>query len=349
MTAEHSPFLLSRRQFAAAAMGAGLLASPFRSALAQTPADWDATVAAAKKEGKLLVYNGSNFPVVKRIAASVQKQYGITVDVLDGRATEIRERIRVEQATNRPAASLTYTGYTTMFLQKQEGAFQPHGDLPNAGKVDKNLAGDGTILLGSVGLFIMMYNTNLVKPDEAPKSWADLLDPKWQGKMLSDDYRAAGAGAVWFEATYNKFGREFHEKMARQKPVFSRNFPDSERRVARGEYAIYLPFNVSEFITLRGLPIKAVVPEEGAAYVPFGSAMLKDAPHPNAARVFLNHLLAEEGQTMLASEGFRPAVPGFEDKAPPEVAPLVQGNLLGTTTPGRLDEMLKLAIEIYGK
>jgi iron(III) transport system substrate-binding protein len=192
-----------------------------------------------------------------------------------------------------------------------------------------------------------MYNTSLVKGDDVPKSWHDLTKPQWQGKILSDDYRAAGAGNVWFEATYNAFGREFHEKMARQKPVFSRNFPDSERRVARGEYPIYLPFNVSEYASLQGLPIKALVPAEGAAYVPMGAAILKDAPQPNAARVYLNFLLSDRGQSILAAEGFRPAKPGFEKNAPSEVAPLLAGKLLGTTTPGRLDETTKIATEIY--
>ena len=277
----------------------------------------------------------------------MQKTYGITVDVLDGRATEIRERIRIEQSTNRTVASLSYSGYTTLFTQSQEGAFKDPGNLPNAKGVAPDLAPKNGIVLGSVGLFILMYNTNLVKGDDAPKSWQDLTDPKWQGKILADDFRAAGAGNVWFEATYNAFGRAFHEKMALQKPVFSRNFPESERRVARGEYPIYLPFNVSEYASLRGLPIKAIVPAEGAPYVPFGSAMLRDAPHPNAARVFLNFLLGEIGQTLLAAEGFRPAVAGYELKAPSEVAPLLAGKLLGTTTPGRLDETTKLATEIY--
>jgi iron(III) transport system substrate-binding protein len=308
--------------------------------------DWDAVVAAAKKEGKLLIYNGTNFPVVRKIATEMQKTYGINVDVLDGRATEIRERIRIEQSTGRTVASLSYSGYTTLFTQAQEGAFQDHGPLPNAKGVAPELASKGQIVLGSVGLFILMYNTNLVK-DDAPKSWQDVTDPKWQGKILADDFRAAGAGNVWFEATYNTFGRAFHEKVALQKPVFSRNFPESERRVARGEYPLYMPFNVSEYASLRGLPIKAIVPAEGAPYVPFGSAMLKDAPHPNAARVFLNFLLGETGQTLLASEGFRPAVSGYETKAPPEVAPLLAGKLLGTTTPGRLDETTKIATELY--
>lgn len=331
-------------QFIGAVVAALVLAS--NGASAQS-ADWNATVEAAKKEGKLLIYNGTNFPIVRKIAEQVQQQYGISVDVLDGRATEIRERIRVEQSTNRTVASLSYSGFTTLFTQMGEGVFQPHGTLPNAKGMMAELPSNGTIALGSVGLFIVMYNTNLVKPGEAPKSWRDLTDPRWQGKILSDDYRAAGAGNVWFEATLNAFGRQFHEKMAAQKPVFSRNFPESERRVARGEYPLYIPFNVSEYISLRGLPIKATVPSEGAPYVPFGGAILRDAPHPNAARVFLNFMLSDQAQAMLAAEGFRPAKPGFDSKAPPEVAPLIGGKLLGTTTPGRLDEMTKLASEIY--
>jgi iron(III) transport system substrate-binding protein len=329
------------------AVGLALVGIAFAtlSASAQT-GNWDSIVAAAKREGKLLIYNGTNFPIVRKIAAEMQKETGIAIDVLDGRATEIRERIRVEQSTNRTVASLSYSGFTTLITQTGEGVFQEHGPLPNAQGVIPALVSKGHVLLGSVGMFILMYNTNIVK-DDAPKSWADLTDPKWQGKILSDDFRAAGAGNVWFEATLNAFGRGFHEKIAAQKPVFSRNFPESERRVARGEYPLYLPFNVSEYISLRGLPIKAIVPSEGAAYVPFGAAILKDAPHPNAARVFLNFLLSEIGQTMLAAEGFRPAKAGFEAKAPPEVAPLVAGKLLGTTTPGRLDEMTKLATEIY--
>jgi iron(III) transport system substrate-binding protein len=95
------------------------------------------------------------------------------------------------------------------------------------------------------------------------------------------------------------------------------------------------------------LPIKAIVPGEGAPYVPLGASILRDAPHPNAARVYLNFLLSETGQSMLAAEGFKPVIAGFESKAPPDVAPLLAAKLLGTTTPGKLDETTKLATEIY--
>jgi len=145
--------------------------------------DWDKVVAEAKKEGKVVVYNGTNFKVVRKLGDAFQKEYGIPVEVLDGRASEIRERIRVEQSTNRTVASLSYSGLTTLFTQTGEGAFQEHGPLPNAQGVIPELASKGHVLLGSVGMFLLMYNTTLVKPEEVPKSWRDLTDPRSSGRQ----------------------------------------------------------------------------------------------------------------------------------------------------------------------
>jgi iron(III) transport system substrate-binding protein len=117
--------------------------------------------------------------------------------------------------------------------------------------------------------------------------------------------------------------------------------------VARGEYPLDLPFNVSEYPSLQGLPIKAIVPEEGAAYVPFGTGLLVDAPHPNAGKLFMNYLLSQQAQIMQAANGYRPAAAGLEGKYPDAVKPLLTGKLLGTTTPGRLGETTKIAEGIY--
>jgi iron(III) transport system substrate-binding protein len=334
--------------FLRAARRVGMLLGLGFAALAAVPAqaqdgNWDAVITAAKKEGKLLVYNGTNFPIVKRIADKFTAEFGIQTEVLSARTTEIRERMRVEQATGRTVASVAYNGFTTLFVQMEEGVFQPHGTLPNGKSVAEPLKLNGTMLPIVIGNFVLMYNTNLVKGDDVPKSWQDITHPKWQGKILADDFRAAGAGNVWFEATLNAFGKEFHEKVAAQKPVFSRNFPDSERRVARGEYPLYMPFNVSEYPTLQGLPVKAIVPAEGAAYVAFGAGLLRDAPQPNAGKLFMNYMLSQDAQIMQASEGYRPAAAGLEGKYPDEVKPLLMGKLLGTTTPGRLTETTKLA------
>ena len=118
----------------------------------------------------------------------------------------------------------------------------------------------GQLVFGSVGLYALLYNTNLVKGDDIPKSWKDITDPKWQGKILSDDLRAAGAGNVFFEATLNAFGREFHyEKPGRQQTGHSAaTFPKASVASRAANTSLYIPFNVSEYTSLRGLPIKAV-------------------------------------------------------------------------------------------
>jgi iron(III) transport system substrate-binding protein len=319
---------------------------PLSPSLAQSqPQPWPAVTSAAQREGRLTVYNGTGFRIVRLLADQFQRDYGIAVDVLDGRASEIRERIRAEQAAGRAIGDLAYSGSTSIALQAAEGAFAPFGELPNAGKISAPLKATETFLPVSAGYFAILVNTKDVTAAEAPKGWRDLTEPKWQGKILSDDPRALGAGEVGFEVTYEAFGREYHEAMAKQKPVFSRDFAQSNQRVARGEYPLYLPFNVSEFQRIRGLPIRVVVPSEGVPYVALGPAVLKNAPHPNAARMFMNFMLERDAQALIASEGFRPAVAGTP--IPADLAPIIAAKALGTTTPGKTQTFLDLAAEIY--
>ncbi len=278
--------------------------------------DWDAVVTAAKQEGKLLIYNGTNFPVVRKIAAEMQKTYGITVDVLDGRATEIRERIRIEQSTNRTVASLSYSGFTTLFTQSQEGAFRITGCCRMRRASAPELASKGQIALGSVGLFILMYNTSLVK-DDAPKSWQDVTDPGGREKSWLTIFAQPVLATSGLKPPTTR-SAEPSTKRWRCKSRYSAATFRRASGVSRAANIHSTCHSTSPNTpALRGLPIKAIVPAEGAPYVPFGSAMLRDAPHPNAARVFLNFLLSETGQTLLAAEGFRPAVSGYESKAPP--------------------------------
>ncbi len=307
--------------------------------------DWDKVAAEAKKEGKVVIYNGTNFKIVRKLGDLFQKAYGISVEVLDGRATEIRERIRTEQAAGRFIGDVNYTGRTTAAMQAAEGHFQPHGDLPLAKTIADPFEVNGTFLPSSAGNFALLINTNLVK--EPIRSWKDLEDPKWAGKVLSDDPRALGGGQVWFEVTYRTFGRSFHEKIAAHKPVISRVYAESNRRIARGEFPIYLPFNASEYQSLKGLPIKVIIPEEGIPFVAFGTTLLKGAPRPNAGRLFMNFILDPAQQLVIALEGFRPAAKDMGPRIPEELRPLTLAKPMGTTEPGKTQGYLDLAKEIY--
>jgi iron(III) transport system substrate-binding protein len=312
---------------------------------ASAQSDWDKVIAEAKTEGKLVIYNGSNFRVVRKLGDLFQKEHGIAVEVLDGRASEIRERIRTEQAAGRAIGDLIYSGATSIALQASEGAFKPHGGVPLAASLAEPFTDNGTFLPASAGNFVLLINTNLVKQDI--RSWRELEDPKWAGKLLSDDPRALGAGEVWFEVTYRTLGRDFHEKIAAHKPVISRVFAESSRRIARGEFPVYFPFNASEYQSLKGLPVKVIIPEEGVPFVPFGSALIKDAPHPNAARLFLNFMLDPSRQLVFATEGFRPAVKDMGPRIPEDIRAFTLPKLMGTTEPGKTQGYLDLAKEIY--
>jgi iron(III) transport system substrate-binding protein len=327
----------------------GLLAAApvVRSAAAQGD-DWTKVVDAAKKEGKLLVYTASiGSPFHKKVIEAFEAKYGIKVDLLEARASEVRERVRVEQAAGRFLGDLHHNGSTTTWLMTRDGNFQPRGDVPNISNIESPYAATDTAIPAEVISYGLLVNKTMVKPADEPKSWNDILDPKWANKILSDDYRALGGGAVFFPVMLRTFGREFHDKLAAQKPSFSRDIQNSERRVARGEFPLYLPFNLQDLNTLKGLPVKAIVPAEGRPYVRFDISTLKNAPRPNAARLFMNHYLEPESQLVFANAGYNPVIRGVVEKTLPEIRELLATRAMGTTDPPKQDEMLALAKEIY--
>jgi ABC-type Fe3+ transport system substrate-binding protein len=330
-----------------AAMAAAMALLPARA----QDADWAKVVEAAKKEGSVVVYNSQlGFPAFVAVNKSFEAKYGIKVETLDVRASELTERIRTEQASGRYLGDVEMHASNSLELQQQATkgqSLQRHGGVPNMKNLRPGMTATEFHIPGFLQAYGILVNTNLVKPADEPKSWKDLTDPKWAGKILSDDMRPLGSGGTMFVVLQRTFGTEFHEKLSALKPVFSRDLRNDARRVARGEYAIFIPQMFAFASDLKGLPIKVIIPEEGAVYVPIHFAVMNNAPHPNAARLYINHFLETEQQATYARSWMVPVVNGVEEGLDPESKRFGSAKLLGTRNLDEYQPMMELAKKIY--
>jgi iron(III) transport system substrate-binding protein len=314
-------------------------------------AEWAKIVEAAKKEGKVVVYSGYVSPNThKAIGDAFEKEYGIKVEYFMARGGELRERVRIEQSTGRFLADVSHNALTqTSGENRIENSLVPHGGLPDMKRLKPDFAAraDDTV----VPIFTINYgflvNTNLVKPGDEPKGWRDLLDPKWKDKILSDDPRASGGGRVMFHMTYDKWGAEFHEKLAAQNLVFVRDYNEATRRVARGEYPIYIPLILGDYAKIKPLPVKYVIPEEGATYGSYGVAIFRNAPHPNAARLLANFYFSDIAQAVYANDGHGIVISDLKEKLNPEAEALANVKPLVPEDFTRIQQMFDHAKAIY--
>jgi len=310
-----------------------------------TAAEWNGVVAAAKKEGKVVVY-GSFFgsATFKTISKSFESRYGITVESLDIRASEMYERIRVELASNRYIGDVVLQPRSAVTILERGNLLQPLRPVPNMANLRPGIDQTPVRVPIYTQLYGLLVNASL--PD-APKSWNDLLDPKWKGKLILDDPRALGNGFAFFNATYKGLGPEFQKKLAQQSPVISRQVRNDERRVARNEIPMYAPHNFAFLTEIKGLPVRFVFPSEGSPAADVQAVTIRNAPHPNAARLFIHHLLDAESQITYANAGQMPSTTGVVDKVNTEVKPMFAVRQLPQVNLDDMNQLMDIAKELY--
>lgn len=249
---------------------------------------------------------------------SFQSEYGIQVDYVNLRGAETIERVAAEAQSGQYAIDAALLSDTLVMQLKEQGLLAAF-DAPEAAHLIEEARDPDKFWVGTVmNVYGILVNTDLVREADLPKTWLDLADPKWAGKLVSDDPRAAGGGNTWFNAISREpsLGRSFLEKLASNKVVFTRQFGENEKAVARGEYAIYFPALSSAPARLTGAPVRWVQPSEGVTWLLITSSVMKNAPHPNAARLWVNHLAKKESQLSLSKTASVPVRRDALDEAP---------------------------------
>jgi ABC-type Fe3+ transport system substrate-binding protein len=290
---------------------------------------WEKTVEAAKKEGQVSVYGSDTFELFLKTA--FQKKYPeIKISFVGGRAPVVGPKLITERRAGKYLADVILTGPGTphriLYKNKALDPITTALMLPEV--LDQSQWWQGRhhyvdaenkyifIYEATVQSGDIAYNTQLVNPEELKSYW-DLLEPKWRGKIVAMDPKVSGAVSRGIRFFYfqKELGPNFIRKLFGETDLtLARDFTQMLDWLAAGKFSLGIFVGSTEAAKAisQGLPIREFTAgqfKEGAAVSPFNGtvSLINRAPHPNAAKVLINWLLSREGQTAvqqhLASEG----------------------------------------------
>ncbi len=277
--------------------------------------EWERVKAAARKEGKVVI-TGNVGPGAAVLRKVLNEKFGINPEFMIGRGSEVIQRIKSEQSAGvytfdvilsstmniilylKPAGGVERIDTALILPEVKDPKLWYQGKIPWV-DVEKRYH----LAFFAVPKSGVVVNSQLVKQKDI-RSYYDLLDPKWKGKILINDPTVSGAGNAWFTPLAEEIGREYFARLLKQDPLVFRDQRLMTEWVARGKYPILLGCDentAAEFIKV-GAPITGIQLKEGAYTTQSNGAVSIPirAPHPNAAKVVLNWVLSREGGALLS-------------------------------------------------
>ena len=284
--------------FGLGALAARAVAAP--AAEAVTPA----LIEAAKKEGKLTFYTAMDLQFAERLGKTFETKYpGIAVRVERSGAERVFTRIGQEYGSNIRTVDVVNTAdQAHCIIWKRNGWLAPYLPEEVAKHYDKRFYdSEGLHVTTRILVSPIAYNTDLVKKEDAPKSFKDLLDPNWKGKLVKAHPAYSGTIMNSTFQMQRDLGWGYLEKLAAQNVMQVQSATDTPKRIALGERAVMV--DGAGYLVIRdkeaGRPVDIVYPEEGTPLATSPSAVFKAAPNPNAARLFQSWMHSREGQQLL--------------------------------------------------
>lgn len=264
-------------------------------------------VAKAKAEGSVVFYTAVDLSVAQRVARDFEAKYGIKVQVERTGSERVFQRVGQEYASNIHAVDVVNSSDAANFLVwKQNGwlASVPLEEIvrywPPAYRDPDNDYATWRATLSPIA-----YNASLVKTGDAPKTWAALLQPQWKGKIVKAHPAYSGSEMTADYQLIHAFGWPYLQKLGAQSVMQVQSSTEPPKVLSRGEEPVMAGGN--EYVVFQmqaqGSPLGLIYPPEGTPFETSPAAVMKDAPHPNAARLFYAYLFSKDTQQMLIDFG----------------------------------------------
>jgi len=265
-----------------------------------------ALIQAARKEAKMVWYTSLAIPSSTAIAHYFQNKYkGIEVEVHRTGSQRVLQRTMQEATAGIKNVDLIHTSDAGHFeLLKGKGLLIKYTPAAVSGFSDGFKDKAGFYYGMRATLSVIAYNPKLVTEKDAPKTWKDLLNPRWSGKEVTAHPGYSGIIMTHVVALVNAYGWDYFRDLAKNKVHITQSANDPAGVVASGERPVGV--NGAEYFYYKtqkqGNPITIVYPKEGVPLVVSPVAIAKDAPHPNAAKLFAEFIFSKESQQLLADK-----------------------------------------------
>jgi iron(III) transport system substrate-binding protein len=287
----------------AALVGSIGFAEPLKADPPQPSVVTPALIEAARKEGKVSFYTALELTTSERLAKAFEARHpGVIVRVERSGAERIFQRIGQEQESRIFAVDVVCSTDPAHFIDwKGRDWVAPYMPEDVARHFPReHIDPDGMHATLCAWLEVIGYNTNIVAREEAPRSYADLLDPRWRGKLVKGHPGYSGAILTTTFLLARELGWTYFEKLAQQKVMQVQSAADPPKKIAIGERAVMADGNDYSLMLLKeqGQSVEVVHAVEGSPLIPVPSGVFRSAPHPNAARLLQSFLFSVEAQQL---------------------------------------------------
>ncbi|MBI4528037.1 MAG: ABC transporter substrate-binding protein [Deltaproteobacteria bacterium] len=275
-------------------------------------------VEGAKKEGRMVYYTAMSIEDARALAQGFESKYAfIKTDIFRSGHERILSRLNVEHKTGRHAADAVIVGEFEIHHLKKLGLIAPYHSPRAAGFTEGLKDPDGYWTDVYDNLVVTAYNVNKVKPEEIPRRYEDLLHPRWKGRMALDHNEDRWVSNLLSIMGKEK-GVEFLRALSKQNIYIRRGRSLITQLLLAGEFDLQITaywYRVHRLMR-SGAPLRWVGIEPALlALHPISLAV--NAPHPNAARLFIDYVVSEEGQIVFARRGREAARPGIKPEGFP--------------------------------